>query len=75
MGGSNPPGVRYLLLREFRLGLGTDRAHPPCAGDRAVTAVDHPGGARSLVSRIDRTAASVRPQLFGYQFIYELSPT
>lgn len=36
---------------------------------------DHPGGARSLVSRIDRAAASVRPQLFGYQFIYELSPT
>jgi SAM-dependent methyltransferase len=33
------------------------------------------GGPRDLVSRVDRALVGLRPQLFAYQFIYELSPT
>jgi hypothetical protein len=32
------------------------------------------GSAARMLSRVDRTAAAVRPQLFAYQFIYELVP-
>ncbi|MGH9085650.1 MAG: methyltransferase domain-containing protein [Acidimicrobiales bacterium] len=32
------------------------------------------GGLRRLVARADRAAVSVRPQLFAYQFLYELAP-
>jgi glycosyltransferase involved in cell wall biosynthesis len=36
----------------------------------------HEGGGRgrSLVSRVDRAAIGLRPQLFAYQFLYELAP-
>ena len=27
-----------------------------------------------MVSRVDRTAAELRPQLFAYQLLYELAP-
>ena len=31
-------------------------------------------GLSRLIARVDRTAVSLRPQLFGYQFLYELRP-
>lgn len=33
-----------------------------------------PRGLRALAGSLDRGAAALRPQLFGYQFIYELTP-
>ena len=33
-----------------------------------------PSRARTLLGRLDRGAVAVRPQLFGYQFLYELAP-
>lgn len=32
------------------------------------------GPLRRLLGRIDRAATAIRPQLFGYQFLYELAP-
>ncbi len=33
-----------------------------------------PGGLRALAGRVDRGAVALRPQLFAYQFLYELAP-
>ncbi|MCB1040399.1 MAG: methyltransferase domain-containing protein [Acidimicrobiales bacterium] len=33
-----------------------------------------PGTARTVLGKVSRAATVVRPQLFGYQFIYELTP-
>jgi 2-polyprenyl-3-methyl-5-hydroxy-6-metoxy-1,4-benzoquinol methylase len=40
------------------------------AGD----ATGEPGGLGGLVRRLDRAAVALRPTLFGYQLLYELSP-
>ncbi|MGK2950402.1 MAG: methyltransferase domain-containing protein [Acidimicrobiales bacterium] len=45
---------------------GSDGAHEGGVPDE--------GGARGMVTRLDRAAISVRPQLFAYQFLYELGP-
>ena len=37
-------------------------------------AAPRPGVLRRLLDRADRAAVAARPQLFGYQFIYELEP-
>lgn len=34
---------------------------------------DEPGGLRGLVGKLDHTAVTLRPQLFAYQFLYELA--
>ncbi len=56
-----------LPLGVVERGSGTDPAGPAGAGEQ--------GGLRALAGRIDRGAVAVRPQLFAYQFLYELSPT
>jgi hypothetical protein len=32
------------------------------------------GSAARILSRVDRATVAARPQLFAYQFIYELAP-
>ena len=41
---------------------------------RGGAAADERGRGRSLLARLDRAAVAVRPELFAYQFLYELAP-
>jgi hypothetical protein len=47
---------------------------PLGVADRGARAPAAPGGLRRLVGRVDRGALAVRPQLFAYQFVFELEP-
>jgi glycosyltransferase involved in cell wall biosynthesis len=47
---------------------------PLGVADRGARAPAAPGGLRRLVGRLDRGALAVRPQLFAYQFVFELEP-
>jgi len=40
--------------------------------DRGGRSDDAPTGIARFMSRMDRAAVDVRPQLFAYQFVYEL---
>jgi methionine biosynthesis protein MetW len=42
--------------------------------DRGASEASGDGKGKGLVGRIDRAAVSLRPQLFAYQFLYELAP-
>ena len=57
------------IRRQESIGL------PLEVADRGATSPSSGGGGRSLVSKADRALVGLRPQLFAYQFIYELAPT
>jgi SAM-dependent methyltransferase len=60
-------GTGWEVRRQESIGL------PFEVADRgSASAGGTPG--RSLLRKVDRTAVSLRPQLFAYQFIYELEP-
>jgi len=60
-------GTGWEVRRQEAIGL------PFEVADRgSASAGGTPG--RSLLRKVDRTAVSLRPQLFAYQFIYELEP-
>ncbi len=69
--------IERLVARQ-RLLDRAPRGHGPAArghgAGRRGPGADLERRVRRLVSRLDRVAVEVRPQLFGYQFLYELRP-
>ncbi|MBA3281757.1 MAG: hypothetical protein H0U29_05960 [Acidimicrobiia bacterium] len=52
---------------------------PRPSGSRSVEpggaeAPSEPSGPRTLAGRLDRGAVALRPQLFAYQYLFELAP-
>jgi len=58
----------YAVIRRDATGLPLDVAN------RGAADAQEPVSRFSLLGTVDRGAVAVRPQLFGYQFIYELTP-
>jgi methionine biosynthesis protein MetW len=56
------------IRRQEAIGL------PLEVADRGASSPGGSGGRRALARRVDRALVGVRPQLFAYQFIYELAP-
>ncbi|QXC60183.1 methyltransferase domain-containing protein [Aquihabitans sp. G128] len=61
-------GAGWTISRAESIGL------PLGVVERGASAEAAPGGLRQLAGRIDRGAVALRPQLFAYQFLYELAP-
>jgi len=60
----------YKVVRSDGTGLPVDVVERGAAGESAVPE----SGVVRAVARFDRATVSLRPQLFAYQFLYELSP-
>lgn len=66
----------YRIVRADGTGLPVDVVERGAADGADDPAEDRDGGhgAAGLVSRLDRGMVALRPQLFAYQFLYELNP-
>lgn len=60
----------YGVIRRDATGLPLEVAARGGAGGSTA-----PSGLSALLARVDRAAVDLRPQLFGYQFLYELRPS
>jgi hypothetical protein len=75
--------VRFFTRRSFGKLLersGWDVRRTECVGlplevvDRGADASHDPSWMRRVIGKMDRAAVALRPQLFAYQFLYELAP-
>ena len=63
----------YRVVQQRGTGLPLEVAERG-AGPAAAAGHPEPTGLASVVGRLDRAAVALRPQLFAYQLLYELSP-